>query len=151
MLHTRHAPRRILAAVAAGGALGALVRYAVADRFPEPAGRFPWITFWVNVSGALLLGFLLTLVVERFPPTRYVRPFLATGFCGAYTTFSTLAVEADLLVRHGRASLAVAYLAASVAAGLAAVTAGILVGRVLPLVEGRARHSGPEPGGRLQR
>lgn len=149
MLRTRHAPRRILAAVAIGGALGALVRYLVADRFPEPAGRFPWTTLWINVSGALVLGFVLTLVVERFPPSRYIRPFLATGFCGAYTTFSTLAVEADLLVRDGHASSAVAYLAASVAAGLAAVTVGILAGRLLPVVEGRARHSGPGSAGGL--
>ena len=149
MLRTRHDPGRILAAVAVGGALGAFVRYVATDRFPEHAGRFPWVTFWINVSGALLLGFVLTLVVERFPPSRYLRPFLATGFCGAYTTFSTLAVEADLLVRDGNASSAVGYLAASVAAGLAAVTVGILAGRLLPVVEGRARQPGPGSGGRL--
>jgi fluoride exporter len=143
MARGSRAPVRVLAAVAAGGALGALARYLMSVGLPTEPGRFPWATFLTNLSGTLLLGFVLTLVVERFPPTRYVRPFLATGFCGAYTTFSTFAVESDLLVRDGHTSLAVAYLAASTAGGLIAVMAGILAGRLLPAVEGRAGHSRP--------
>ena len=146
MVRRAHAPLRVLAAVAAGGALGALARYLISVGLPGGAGRFPWATFVTNVSGTLLLGFVLTLVVERFPPTRYLRPFLATGFCGAYTTFSTLAVDADLLVRDGHGPLALLYLAATTAAGLVAVTAGILAGRLLPAMEGRARHGSPAPG-----
>ena len=139
----RRAPLRVLSAVAVGGALGSLARYLISVGLPARPGGFPWATFLTNISGTLLLGFLLTVVVERFPPTRYLRPFLATGFCGAYTTFSTLAVEADLLVRDGHAPLAFAYLAATTAAGLLAVTGGILAGRLLPVMEGRARHSAP--------
>jgi fluoride exporter len=131
-------PVNVVAVVAAGGALGTLARYLISVGLPTEPGRFPWATFLTNLSGTLLLGFVLTLVVERFPPTRYVRPFLATGFCGAYTTFSTFAVESDLLVRDGHTALAVAYLAASTAGGLIAVMAGILAGRLLPAVEGWA-------------
>ena len=152
MARSPHAPARVLAAVAVGGALGALARYLLSVvGLPTDAGRFPWGTFLTNISGTLLLGFVLTLVIERFPPTRYVRPFLATGFCGAYTTFSTLAVEADLLVRAGHTPLALGYLAATSAAGLLAVTAGIMGGRLLPAIEARARHSGPRAGRRKGR
>jgi CrcB protein len=73
---------------------------------------------------------LVTLVLERFPPTRYARPFLATGFLGAYTTYSTFAVETDLLVKDGHAGAAAAYVVASLAAGFAAVWLGIAVARL---------------------
>ncbi|HET6794827.1 MAG TPA: fluoride efflux transporter CrcB, partial [Acidimicrobiales bacterium] len=139
-------------AVAAGGALGTLARYLIAQGLPTGDGDFPWATFLTNVSGSLVLGFLLVLVIERFPPTRYVRPFLATGFCGAFTTFSTFAVEADLLFHGGHPGTAVAYVAASLAAGLAAVAAGMTAARVVPVAERRARHGdrdrSPGTGGR---
>ena len=130
MLRTRHAPARILAAVAVGGALGALVRYVVSDRFPEPGGRFPWTTFWVNVSGALVLGFVLTMVVERFPPTRYLRPFLATGFCGAYTTFSTFTFETVRLIEEGALAQAALNVAATASTCGLAAAAGLLLASV---------------------
>ena len=144
MARSAHPRVRVLSAVAVGGSLGALARYLISIGLPGRPGAFPWATFLTNVSGTLLLGFILTLVVERFPPTRYLRPFLATGFCGAYTTFSTLAVEADLLVRDGHGPLALAYLGATTTAGLLAVTGGVLAARLLPAVEARARH--PDPG-----
>jgi fluoride exporter len=84
------------------------------------------------VSGSFLLGLLLTVVLERWPPTRYVRPFLAIGVLGAYTTFSTFSVEADLLIRNGHAALGIAYVLASLAAGGAAVYLGIVAGRLRP-------------------
>ena len=79
-------------------------RYQVAQLVRVGPDRFPWATFWTNVSGSLVLGFLLVLVIHRFPPTRFVRPFFATGFLGAFTTFSTFAVETDLLVALRRGS-----------------------------------------------
>ncbi len=79
----------MLAAVALGGALGATARYAVAQLVHGAPGSFPWATFWTNASGSLVLGAVLVLVAERYPPTRYLRPFMATGFLGAYTTYST--------------------------------------------------------------
>ncbi len=121
-----------LVAVALGGALGAPARYELAARFPAPAGSFPWVTFWINVSGSFLLGILLTFVLERWPPTRYARPFLAIGVLGAYTTFSTFSVETDLLFRDGHVALGVSYLLSSLAAGGVAVYLGIVTGRFWP-------------------
>jgi CrcB protein len=112
-------------AVAAGGALGAPARYAIGEAAHVAPGTFPWPTFWINVGGSFALGVLLVLVVERFPPTRYVRPFLATGFLGAFTTFSTFAVETDVLAKDGHAGIAIVYAIASLAAGLLAVFAGM--------------------------
>ena len=63
---------------------------------------------------------MTTRLQERLPPSTYRRPLLATGFCGAFTTFSTLQIELVELARHGHAALAAGYLAASVAAGLLA-------------------------------
>jgi CrcB protein len=74
-------------------------------------------------------GCALALVVERWPPTRFVRSFAAIGFLGAYTTFSTFGVEADRLVSTGRALVALAYVSATLGAGLVAVYAGIALAR----------------------
>ena len=94
---------------------------------------FPWATFWTNISGSFVLGFVLVLMIEHFPPSRYLRPFFATGFLGAFTTFSTLAVETDLLVKDGHPSLGVAYAVVSLAAGLTAAWAGIRTARRVPV------------------
>ena len=75
----------------------------------------------VNVAGAFLLGYFVTRLQERLPLTRYRRPFLGTGFCGAFTTFSTMQVELLRMVDHGDLGLAAAYAAASIVAGFAAV------------------------------
>lgn len=127
----------VLAAVAAGGAVGGLFRYGVARALPVGGGVFPWATFWTNVSGSLLLGLVVVLSGRRFPENRWLRPFLATGVLGAYTTFSTLVVETDLLAGQGRGSTAVVYAAASLVAGVAAAWAGLLLGRSLWPAPGR--------------
>jgi fluoride exporter len=130
---------KVYLAIALGGALGAPARYGVAQLVHVAPGTFPWATFWTNVSGCLALGFVFIVVLDRFPPTRYVRPFLATGFLGAYTTYSTFAVEADLLVKDGHSGIALAYVVASVLGGFAAVWAGIALARVVPLGTGGRR------------
>lgn len=129
----RHGRARpgVLAAIAAGAALGAPARYSVAVLLPAASGVFPWATFLTNVSGSFALGFVLVLMLERFPPTRYLRPFVATGFLGAYTTYSTFAVETDLLVRDGHPVIAIGYALASLVAGLAAVWGGIVLARLI--------------------
>jgi len=119
-------------AVAAGGALGAPTRYGVAQIVGSGGTGFPWATLWTNLSGALALGFFLTLVLERLPPTRLLRRFFTVGFLGSYTTFSTLAVEAALLVRDGHVALGIGYTLASVSAGLALAYVGIVLARLLP-------------------
>lgn len=119
---------RILA-IAAGGSLGTLARYGVERTLAVPEHAFPWPTFVVNVAGSFLLGVVVTLVVERWPPTRFVRPFAAIGFCGGFTTFSTMMVEAAQRGQHGRVGLALGYLAASVVAGVAAAVLGMAAAR----------------------
>jgi CrcB protein len=128
----------ILAAIAAGGALGGAARYLIEQALPTGRNGFPWATFAINVSGSLALAVLLVFVLEIWPPTRYVRPFAAIGFLGAYTTFSTWMVETAELVSHGRPAVAAGYLAGSLFAGLAAVSLGLVVGRAMQTHRTRA-------------
>ncbi len=126
-----------LGAIAAGGAAGTLARYGVERALTGPGDHFPWATFSVNVVGSFLLGAIVTLVVERWPTTRFVRPFAAIGFCGGFTTFSTMIVEAVQRGQHGHLALAGGYLAASLVAGVAAAALGmVLAGRQLARPEG---------------
>ena len=138
----------VLAAVALGGALGAPARYGVAQLVHAEPGGFPWPTFWTNVSGSFALGLLLALILERFPPTRYVRAFVATGFLGAYTTYSTFAVETDVLVKDGHAVVALVYAAATRLVGFTAAWAGLWAARTVPVPGrlGRRVESGPVEG-----
>jgi fluoride exporter len=122
---------RVLLAIAVGGALGALARYEISQLIHVRKDTFPWATFWTNITGAFVLGVFLTLVIERFPARRYPRPFFAIGFLGAYTTFSTMAVETATLVKDGHAPLGIGYLCASVAAGLAVAFGGITTARTI--------------------
>jgi CrcB protein len=120
----------VLAAVGVGGALGAPARYGIAQLVDITPGTFPWGTFWINVSGSFALGFLLAVLLERSHQVpRYLRPLLGTGFLGAYTTYSTFAVETDLLVKNGHWPIALAYVVASFAVGLVAASAGLRLGR----------------------
>jgi len=129
-LATRADPR-VLVAIAIGGMAGATARYELAVSLPSRPGAFPWATFWTNISGSFVLGILLVVLLERLPPNRYVRPLLATGFLGAYTTFSTFSVETDLLVKDGHLAVATAYVATSLAVGVAVAWLGIRFGRVM--------------------
>jgi CrcB protein len=119
----------MLAAVGAGGFVGALGRYELGLTWPTPAGHFPWTTFSINISGAFLLGLVLTVLLERVVWTRYVRPFFCVGVLGAWTTMSTFAVEGDLLVKDGRSLTAAAYVLATVVVGVAATWLGVLLAR----------------------
>ena len=84
------------------GALGTLARYGVDRALAGPALGFPWSTLVVNLAGSFLLGVAVTVMVERWSPTRFARPFVAIGFCGGFTTFSTMVVEAAQRGQHGR-------------------------------------------------
>ena len=139
-----HEPLVRVAAIAGGGALGTLARYGVARALVSPALGIPWDTFVVNVAGSFVLGVMVVLVVERWPPTRYVRPFVAIGFCGGFTTFSTMVVQAAQLGQHHRVGVAAVYLLVSLAAGLVAAAAGMAAarGRLLP---GPGERAIPDP------
>ena len=115
--------------IALGGALGALTRYAVSEwcqqRFPM---RFPIGTFLINISGCLLIGFVVTLLDTRLPgpsPWRYAIPI---GFIGAYTTFSTFELEIFRATQAHWGLIALGYLASSVILGFAGVWCGVLLG-----------------------
>ena len=112
---------RELAAIFAGGAVGAVGRAGLVQAAPPPAGGWPWVTFAVNVLGAFLLGYFVTRLQERLPLSAYRRPLLGTGFCGALTTFSTMQLELLQMLDAHRVGLACAYAAASLVAGYAAV------------------------------
>lgn len=131
----RRAQRSILAVVAVAGALGALARDGVGHLVHGAAGQFPWGTFWTNVAGSFLIGLVLVLLTERFPGARVARPLVVTGFLGAFTTFSTYVVGADLLVRDHAAGIAAAYAIGSVVAGAIAALLGILLGRFLSALD----------------
>jgi CrcB protein len=126
---TRAARPLVWAAISLGGILGTLARYGASRAVHVAPGTFPWSTFTVNLTGSFVLGALLALVVHRWPPSQFVRPFAAFGFLGSYTTFSTWMVEADVLVKDGFAGIAIVYVAASLVLGLVAVYAGTLVAR----------------------
>jgi CrcB protein len=125
---------RELAAIFAGGCIGSLARAGLAEAAAGGAGAWPWATFAANVSGAFLLGYFVTRLQERLPPARYRRPFLATGLCGALTTFSTVQIELLRLLDHGHLGLALGYAAATVAAGFVAVAAATSITRRVRLV-----------------
>jgi CrcB protein len=114
-------------AVSLGGVLGANARYLVAVYVAERLGTaFPYGTLLINVSGSLVIGFFLTLAAERFSVDPLWRLFFATGFLGAYTTFSSYTFEAAQLMRDGAYGLAFLYLFGSVLAGMIGVFAGIV-------------------------
>lgn len=116
-----HRDRRELAAIFAGGFLGAVARAGVGEALPYTAGAWPWATFAVNLLGAFALGWFTTRLQEGLPLSSYRRPFLGTGFCGALTTFSTMQVDLLDMVDAGAVGLALAYAVVSVVAGFAAV------------------------------
>lgn len=122
----RSDPRR-LAAIYAGGVLGALGRVGLAQAFPHGAGSWPWATFAANLAGALLLGWLVAaLRGHRAEAPGFA--FLTTGLCGTLTTFATLQLELLAQLEAGLLALALAYGAASLAGGYACVSAGLRLG-----------------------
>ena len=113
--------RRELAAIFAGGVLGAIARAELVVALPQHGTQWPWGTFLVNIAGAFLLGYFVTRLQERLPLSAYRRPFLGTGFCGALTTFSTMQLELLNMLDAGHVALAAAYALVSLAAGFGAV------------------------------
>ncbi|MFD0691116.1 fluoride efflux transporter FluC [Actinomadura fibrosa] len=134
-------PWSTLAAVSAGGMLGALARHGLAEAFPPAPGRFPWTIFWINVAGCLAIGALMALITEVRPAHPLVRPFLGVGVLGGFTTFSTYVVGIEEAVEGGAARTGLAYLAGTLAAALAAVFAGMTLVR---LAARGARRTGEE-------
>ena len=121
-------PRRI-GLVLLGGLLGTPARYAVTLGVPTRSGHWPTATFVVNLVGAFALGFLVAALGDD--PARRLRLLIGTGFLGAFTTYSTLALDTDLLLRDHHSGLALGYALATLALGLCATVAGTVTGSAL--------------------
>ena len=116
----------------AGGAVGAPSRYLLDGYIQSNTdGAYPWGTFTINAAGSFMLGVLTGLALKHglSPTTKIV---LGTGFCGAFTTFSTFSVETDLLIKDGHPMTAAAYVASTLVVGLLCAWLGVIVGRLLP-------------------
>lgn len=119
---------RRLVAIYLGGVLGALGRVGLAEAVPRGAGEWPWATFAVNMTGALLLGYFVARLRDH-PEDSVAHPFLTTGVCGTLTTFSALQLELFEMVDASHLGLAAAYVGATLAAGYAFVRVGIALER----------------------
>jgi CrcB protein len=117
--------------IALGGALGSVLRYTVDGAVVDRLGPTTLGTFAVNVTGALLLGLFVGVTEERWLAPPLARPAIAIGLLGGYTTFSTLMFETVDLAEAGSLFAALVNVVGSVAAGLAAMYAGLAIGRAL--------------------
>jgi fluoride exporter len=120
--------------VALGGVFGAAAREVLAQVLIPSSNGIPYDTLLANLSGAFLLGVLLAALIRLGDDSgwlRRARLTIGTGFMGAYTTYSTLAVQVVQLTQHGHTATALTYLLISVPGGLLAVSLGILVASAL--------------------
>lgn len=126
-----HGRGQVIAVISAGGALGSLGRWGLGELLAHDRGTFAAGTLVANVSGALALGALMVLVLEVWPPTRLVRPFLGVGVLGGYTTFSTYMLDTEEMLRTGRPGAAAAYLCATLVLGFLAAWTGVVATRAV--------------------
>lgn len=119
-----------LVMIAAGGALGAVLRFAASNGVHQLFGRdFPYGTLSVNVIGSFLIGILYILMAERFNVNPEIRAFVLIGLLGAFTTFSTFSLETFNLIEAGELIKALANIALSVLVCLFATWIGIMIAR----------------------
>jgi CrcB protein len=111
----------VLLSVAAGGAIGACLRWQLGDWFPAPGDAFPWTTFGINVSGSVLLALLPAVAAVRRHPA--LAPALGAGVLGGFTTLSAYSEEARTLLAAGHTGTAAAYLVGTLAACLLGIAA----------------------------
>jgi CrcB protein len=128
---------RDLALVALGGSVGAVARVWFATIWPVQPGAMPWTTLTENLVGALLLGLLVGVLHARGRGSPRTRALLGAGLLGAFTTYSTFAVEVFALLRTAPL-LGIGYAVGSVVLGVAAASAGWATGRRLG-----AQHTDP--------
>jgi CrcB protein len=127
----RSVSKPALAAVAVGGAIGALGRYGLTLAFPAEPGSFDLATFIANTTGGLLIGILMIIVTEVAPGLTMLRPFVGVGILGGFTTFSTYIVDIGQAANAGAIALAVVYAFATMAAALLAAATGMYATRRL--------------------
>jgi fluoride exporter len=118
--------------VALGGALGSVSRFLLGPALQRAFdATFPVGTLFINITGSLILGFVMRLAVEGVNVTPEARAFIAVGFCGGFTTFSTFSFEAMRLLEDGEGWRAAVYVMASVLLSLAAAFLGLVAAREL--------------------
>lgn len=123
---------RQLLAVAAGGAVGAVMRWLMAGAIQRWAGgAFPWGTFAVNAIGSFLLGFLFVWLIERSTAGELARLALTVGMLGAFTTFSTYSLESIRLLQEGALGMAAANIMGQVLVCLVLTWLGIQIARTI--------------------
>lgn len=127
----RRIPWLTVGVIAVGGVIGALARQGLWVAFPHRPGAFDWTTLSINVAGCFLLGVLMVAITEVRHAHRLTGPFVGTGVLGGFTTFSTYIIEIQKSVSSGPPQTGLAYLAATLAAALLAVYAGVSLTRLL--------------------
>lgn len=120
-----------VAVVAAGGAIGALARYAAGLGWETGPSAFPWTTLLINVVGCAVIGVFLVVITEGRPAHPLLRPFFGTGVLGGFTTFSTYVVDVRRLLEAGRLGPGLAYLGLTLLGALGAVWAAAVLTRRL--------------------
>ncbi|MFD0905404.1 fluoride efflux transporter FluC [Actinomadura sediminis] len=129
----------VIAAISAGGGLGAAARHGAALLWPLQEHAFPWTVLAVNALGCALIGVLMAVLARTRRAHRLVRPFLGTGVLGGFTTFSAYAADVPRLLGDGHVRLGLAYLAATpVVAVAAAWAAAALTHRLFSPPRGEA-------------
>ena len=123
---------RMFWAVALGAAAGGVSRFYLATAIQQRLGAsFPWGTLAINLSGSLLLGFIIRYALATPAISIEMRALLTTGFCGGYTTFSTYSYETALLFEDGQFGRAATYALGSVVLALVGTFAGFMLAREL--------------------
>lgn len=119
-------------AVAIGGAVGSVARFLIGGMIQRSSGStFPVWTLVINVSGSILLGFLMRYLVDGVPASPETRALLTAGFCGGYTTFSTFSYETIALIEQGDWQRSALYVTLSVGLSLLGTFAGVAMAREL--------------------
>lgn len=123
---------KLLLLAMTGGAIGSGARYLVNVAYARVVGTtYPWSTLTVNIVGCLAMGLVTELVLRRLGGSAEARVFLATGILGGFTTFSAFALDFAALMRGGETFAALGYVFLSVVISIAAVIAGLALGKAL--------------------
>lgn len=113
--------------VFAGGGAGSVVRYLIGQWIPQ--GKMPWHTLTANIAASTLLGFITAMLLLKPGQLEQQRLFIAVGFCGGLSTFSTFSLEGIELIRNGQVGLAILYILLSLGSCLLAFWAAWAVAR----------------------